>query len=175
MKKTVFVAVAALFAVCGSVSADELKINGEFKAVNAKTNLPERWNRNGVKTAVTELVRKGDDNILKIKNEKGYFAMYNSLRIPAKAGDTFKFEIKVKGKGELSVGYYAYGSKGHSGTGGAMIKVDSSLFFKEYKGTFTVAPPYKGKDISYIHIQFGSYKAVDIEVEEIEVEPVIVQ
>ncbi|MBO5760069.1 MAG: hypothetical protein J6S53_00835 [Lentisphaeria bacterium] len=172
MKKSIFLAVVAIFAA-GTLFADELKINGEFKVIDPKTKLPASWVRNGVKTGISEVIRKGDDNILKLKNEKGYFAMYSTVKIPAKAGETYKFEIKAKGKGSLSVGYYAYGSKGHCGTGGQSVKVDSSLLFKEYKGTFTIAPPYKGKDLTYIAIQFGSYSAMDVEIEEIEVEKII--
>ena len=172
MKKSIFLAVVAIFAA-GTLFADELKINGEFKVIDPKTKLPASWVRNGVKTGISEVIRKGDDNILKLKNEKGYFAMYSTVKIPAKAGETYKFEIKAKGKGSLSVGYYAYGSKGHCGTGGQSVKVDSSLLFKEYKGTFTIAPPYKGKDLTYIAIQFGSYSAMDVEIEEIEVEKIV--
>ena len=172
MKKSIFLAVVAIFAA-GTLFADELKINGEFKVIDPNTKLPASWVRNGVKTGISEVARKGDDNILKLKNDKGYFAMYSTVKIPAKAGETYKFEIKAKGKGSLSVGYYAYGSKGHCGTGGQSVKVDSSLLFKEYKGTFTIAPPYKGKDLTYIAIQFGSYSAMDVEIEEIEVEKII--
>lgn len=172
MKKSIFLAVVA-FIAAGTLFADELKINGEFKAIDPKTKLPVSWVRNGVKTGISEVARKGDDNILKLKNDKGYFAMYSTVRIPAKAGETYKFEIKAKGKGSLSVGYYAYGSKGHCGTAGQSVKVDSSLLFKEYKGTFTIAPPYKGKDLTYIFIQFGSYSAMDVEIEEIEVEKIV--
>ena len=174
MKKNLFFAIVALFSA-GVLCADELKINGEFKAINPETKLPVSWVRNGVKTGISEVIRKGDDNILKLKNDKGYFAMYNSVRIPAKVGDTYKFELKAKGKGTLSVGYYAYGTKGHCGTLSKSVKVDSLLLFKEYKGTFTVAAPAAGKDLAYIHVQFGSYGAMDVEIEEIEVEPVVKQ
>ena len=176
MKKRLFLAVAALFAA-GTLCADDLKINGEFKLINEKTKMPANWVKNGpaAKTAVCEIIRKGDDNILKIKNPGKYFAVYSSIKIPVKVGDAFKFEIKAKGKASLSVGYYAYGKKGHAGTGYQMVKVDSSLMFKEYKGTFTVAPGNEGRDIEYIHIQFGSYSAVDVEIEEIEVEPILKQ
>ena len=172
MKKSIFLAVVAIFAA-GTLFADELKINGEFKVINPKTKMPASWVRNGVKAGVCEVIRKGDDNILKMKNEKGYFAVYSTAKIPAKVGNTYKFEIKVKGKAKLAVGYYAYGTKGHAGTGGENLNVDSPAAFKEYKGTFTVAPGYAGKDISYICIQFGSYTAMDIEVEEIEVEEIV--
>ena len=174
MKKTLFFAIVA-FLSAGILNAEELKINGEFKAINPRTKLPVSWERNGVKTGISEVIRKGDDNILKLKNDKGYFAMYSNVKIPAKVGDTYKFEIKAKGKGTLSVGYYAYGTKGHCGTLSQTVKVDSALLFKEYKGTFTVAPAAAGKDLVYIHIQFGSYGAMDVEIEEIEVEPVVKQ
>lgn len=172
MKKTVLMAAAALFALCASVSGDELKINGEFKNLT-KQSWPVNWHKNGaVKTAKCELVRQGDDNIIKIKNLKGYFALYNGTRIPVKVGDEFKFEIELKGKGHFSVGYYTYGKKGHCGTVSTAFEVNSPDKFTEYKGTFKIAPPYKGKDLLYMHVQFGSYMPIDIEVKEIEVEPV---
>ena len=67
MKKNLFFAIVALFSA-GVLCADELKINGEFKAINPETKLPVSWVRNGVKTGISEVIRKGDDNILKLKN-----------------------------------------------------------------------------------------------------------
>lgn len=177
MKKTFLMAAAVLFTFCGGVFADELKINGEFKVLTKKGDMPAGWSKNGpgVKNTTYKIIRKGDDNILKLVSTGGYSALYSSVRVPVKGGETFKVELKAKGKAKcFSVGYYAYDSKNRfSGSNGVSFNVDNPQLFKEYKGSFVVKKPAAGKSIDYIQIAISGHGAMDIEIEEVEVEKVL--
>lgn len=175
MKKTFLTAAAVLFAFCGGVFADELKINGEFKVLNKTGDMPAFWSKNGpgVKNTTYKIIRKGDDNILKLVSQGGYSALYSATKVPVKVGDSFKVEVKAKGKASsFTVGYYAYDSQNKFvGSGGVNFKIDNSLLFKEYKGAFDVKKTSAEKSIAYIQIAISSHSAMDIEIEEVEVEP----
>lgn len=177
MKKTLLMVAAFVAAVCGSSTlfGQKVDVNGDFQKINAKTNLPANWTKNGggAKEAVCKLEKAGKKNILKISSPGKYFTLYYTVRIPAKAGDTFKMTIKAKGKANMLAGYYSYSlPKGsHLQTKSFPLKVDSPAQFKEYVTTMTVSAVEKG-DVGFIYPHFGSYSKFDVEIESVTFERV---
>ena len=172
MKKSLFLTAVALLAT-GTLSAESLDINGDFKQLNDK-GFVARWHKNGaIKTTTYEVIRKENGNILKLISSK-YSAMYSSLHVPVKVGDSFQFKFKAKGKvSNFSFGYYAYDAKdNHAGTQYVRFTIDSADKFTDYKGTITVKAPPAGKSINYIQFCFAGYTQMNLEITGIEVEPV---
>lgn len=171
MKKIFFI-LPALLCVC-ALSAQELKVDGLFKNVNAKTNLPGRWSKNGpgMKNAVISVVKGEKSNILKISSKGKYAAFYSSDRMKTAPGTVYEYSVKIKGTANnFTVGYYAYSGKNQFVTGdGAAFKVNSPGKFTEYKGKFILT---KKATAQFMRVQFGSSSPMDIEMSDLVIKQV---
>ena len=175
MKKFLFLAAALLAA--GTLSAAEaLKINGNFKLLDKKTNLPSLWlkNGNGAKDAAFEVVKDGENNIYKFVSQGKHTAIYTAMSFPAADGDQFEFVLTAKGKAEeICMGVYTYDSANkYIAISSEKLAIDSPDAFKEYKAVVTVKPKGDMKTAK-IRVFIGGFsKGFDVQIKEIRVTPV---
>lgn len=170
MKKIFFISVLFL-GVC-LLSGQELKVDGSFKNVNAKTNLPGRWSRNGagMKDAVIKVIPGEKSNILKITSKGKYVAFYSSERMKAAPGSVYEYSVKIKGTANyFTIGFYAYSGKNQFvANDGVSFNVNSPDKFTEYKGNFTFT---KKADAQFMRVQFGSSRPMDVEICDLKIIP----
>ena len=173
MKKFVFLA-AALLAAGTLTAAEALKINGNFKILDKKTNLPSLWLKNGnVKTAVFEVVKDGENNIYKFVSQGKHTAIYTACSFPAADGDQFEFVLTAKGKAEeICMGVYTYDSANkYIAISSKKFAIDSPDKFTEYKEVVTVKPKGDMKTAK-IRVFIGGFsKGFDVQIKEIRVTP----
>lgn len=163
---------AAVAALLGfTASADEWKINGDFKQVNS-AKFPSLWiqNKPMFKQASAVMVpgKKAGENAVKITSKGGSPTIYSGKLIPVKQGDKIEVEFEAKGKGKARIGVYLYGDKGHCGSPGATIMVNSPDKFTEYKAVFTLgktAKPYKNARATFGLWDAGEVTFADLEYE----------
>jgi FlaG/FlaF family flagellin (archaellin) len=102
------------------IYAGDLKVNGEFKP--GKAGVPVGWVQNKGAWAKpfgkVELVpsSKEGQKALKITNTSKSTHVYINNYTPVKLGDTVEIQVKVKGRGKGSIGFYNYNSKKWLGT-----------------------------------------------------------
>ena len=176
MKKTLFLAAAAIFAAGTLFSAEALKINGDFKNVVKGKSFPAGWskNGNGVKDAAFEIVKDGENNVLKFVSQGKHTALFT--HVTPKAADNDKFEVVIVAKGkadEFFAGVYAYGEKNkYLNSYAKKFVIDSPDKFTEYKGEFKVGSISRGKT-EYVRVFMGGYtKGFDLQIKEIRVTPI---
>ena len=166
--------IAAVLLCAGMLSAEEIKIDGTFKNISSKTNLPSYWVKNGpgVKDASLSVIKDAKGNILKIKSKGKYVAFYSASRIPVVPGAVYKVTTMIKGTAakNFSIGYYSYSATNKFlASSGAGFVVNSPDKFTRYEGTFTIS---KNPATKFMRVQFGSSSAMDIEIQSICVEAV---
>lgn len=176
MKKTLILAAAALFAAGTLSAAEALKINGDFKNVVKGKSFPAGWSKNGIgaKDATFEIVKDGENNVLKLVSKGKHTTMFT--HVTPKAVDNDKFEVVVVAKGkaeEFFAGTFAYGEKNaHLGVDSVRFVIDSPDKFTEYKGQITVKPKARGKTL-YVRVYMGGHsKGFDVQIKEIRVTPI---
>ena len=169
MKKLVLT-VTALTAVV-SLSAADLKINGDFKGSKIGNSAPAGWTKNFSKDkdiGATSVVKgeKDGEFAIQVKTTKKVTPFYSGP-FNAVAGDTVKISAKVKGKGKIQLAYYAYGPTYLASKGGPLIAVQEKSAEYESKIVITEAP--KGK-ISAVRIVFQVYPDSDMTVSDVKAE-----
>ena len=168
--KTIVLTAAAMIAAV-TLSADDLKINGDFKGSKIGSAAPAGWTKNfsthkdiGV-TSVVKGKKDGEFGV-QIKTTKMVTPFYSGP-FKAAAGDTVEISAKVKGKGKIQFSYYAYGPGYLVSKAGNVFTVQEKETEYESKILITEAP--KGK-ISTIRIVFQALPNSDVTVYDVEAE-----
>lgn len=175
MKKIVMSVMAVCFACCMVSAADALKINGDFKSVNPKTNTPHSWitNGSGRKDLVFSIVKEDNANALKFVSKGKYATIFTAST--HKSADDAKYEVILVAKGKAAAfrtGAYIYDGKNRNiNVKDVVFKIDSPDKFTQYKGVFTITPTKKGKAAT-IRAYMGSYLPYDLIIKEFKVIPV---
>lgn len=162
---------AVLAAAIGfTATADEWKIDGEFKKVSA-AKFPSQWIKNTpmFKNATAVMVpgKEAKENAVKIESKSGTPTVFSAHLIPVKIGDKLEIEFEAKGKGKANVGVYLYG-KSFVASASATVAVDSPNKFTKYKTCVTLKKtpkPYTNARAIFGLIGAGSVTFTDIEVE----------
>ncbi|OQA85197.1 MAG: hypothetical protein BWY31_02062 [Lentisphaerae bacterium ADurb.Bin242] len=162
---------AAILTAAVSLSAADLKINEEFKGSKLGNAVPAGWMKNFEKDpniGVTTVVKgkKEGEFAVQIKTEKKETPFYSGP-FDASAGDTVKISAKVKGKGKIQLGYYAYGPGFLTAKFGTPFDVKEQE--GEYESRIGIQEAPKGK-ISSIRIVFQALANSDLTVSEVEAE-----
>ena len=168
MKK---LALAVAFTAAMALSADELKINEEFKGSKLGSAIPAGWLKNYEKDpniGVTTVVKGGKEGefAVQIKTDKKETPFFSGP-FNAVAGDTVKISIKARGTGKVQLGYYAYGPGYLTSNYGTAFDVKEQE--AEYESKIVIQEAPKGK-ISSIRIVFQALPKSDLTVTEVEAE-----
>ena len=166
MLLAVFAAVAGFTA-----SADEWKINGDFKQLNA-AKFPSLWiqNKPMFKQATAVMVpgKEAKKNAVKITSKGGTPTIFSAKLIPVKIGDKIEIEFEAKGKGKAHVGVYLYGIKTFCGSPCKDVDVNSPDKFTKYKTLITLSKT--AKPFTNARATFGVAGAGDITFADLEFE-----
>ncbi len=169
MKKLVLTAAVLTAAV--SLTAADLKINGDFKGSKIGNEAPAGWAKNFPKDkdiGATSVVKGEKDGAfaIQIKTTKKVTPFYSGP-FNAVAGDTVKITAKVKGKGSIQLAYYAYGPNYLISKASPAIAIQEKASEYESKLVITEAP--KGK-ISAVRIVFQALPDSDVTVSDVKAE-----
>ncbi len=175
-----FAGIIAMLLMGCAVFAGDIKINGEFKQV--KDGAAVGWVQNkgewakpyGTVKLIQITEADGDvENALQVTSTEQRTDVYFGTNFPARAGEIYEIEAKVKGTGSIRLGFYVYDEKGgFIGNQSLVHKVSAD--FKEHKVKIDVkdVQPKEGdlKKAASIRFYFSSEANSDIIVKEIEVD-----